>query len=56
MLDISLSVWNAYGRKNVAGYFWNATENRQDTQYQWSALPVPRFTPMQRSADARTIC
>jgi len=40
MLDIYLSVWNAYGRENVAGYFWNATENRQDTQYQWSALPV----------------
>jgi hypothetical protein len=40
MLDIYLSVWNAYNRKNVAGYFWNATENRQDTQYQWSVLPV----------------
>ncbi len=40
MLDIYLSVWNAYNRKNVAGYFWNATENRQDTQYQWTVLPV----------------
>ena len=40
MLDIYLSVWNAYNRKNVAGYFWNSTENRQDTQYQWSVLPV----------------
>jgi hypothetical protein len=40
MLDIYLSVWNAYNHKNVAGYFWNATENRQDTQYQWSVLPV----------------
>jgi len=40
MLDVDLSVWNAYNRKNVAGYFWNATENRPDTQYQWSTLPV----------------
>ena len=39
-LDIYLSVWNAYNRKNVAGYFWNETENRPDTQYQWSVLPV----------------
>ena len=40
MLDIYLSVWNAYNHKNVAGYFWNSTDNRQDTQYQWSILPV----------------
>jgi hypothetical protein len=40
LLDIYLSVWNAYNNKNVAGYFWNSTENRQDTRYQWSILPV----------------
>jgi hypothetical protein len=40
MLDICLSVWNATNRQNVAGYFWNSTENRVDTQYQWSVLPV----------------
>jgi hypothetical protein len=40
MLDIYLSVWNAYNRRNVAGYFWNATENREDVRFQWSALPV----------------
>jgi len=40
LLDVYLSVWNAYNRKNVAGYFWNSTENRVDTQYQWSVLPV----------------
>ena len=40
MLDIYLSVWNAYNRKNVAAFFWNSTENRADTQYQWSVIPV----------------
>jgi outer membrane receptor protein involved in Fe transport len=40
MLDIYLSVWNAYNHKNVAGYFWNSTENKQDVRYQWSVLPV----------------
>jgi hypothetical protein len=34
------SVWNAYNRKNVASYYWNETDNRQDTIYQWSLLPV----------------
>jgi hypothetical protein len=40
MLDIYLSVWNAYNRKNVAQYFWNNTTNAQDIQYQWGLLPV----------------
>ena len=40
MLDIYLSVWNAYNRKNVSGYFWNGTDNMIDTQYQWSLLPI----------------
>ena len=40
VLDVYLSVWNAYNRKNVAQYFWNETSNRLDTQYQWSVLPV----------------
>lgn len=34
------SVWNAYNRKNVASYYWNEIENKQDTSYQWSFLPV----------------
>jgi len=34
------SVWNAYNRKNVASYFWNENENRQDTIFQWSLLPI----------------
>jgi outer membrane receptor for ferrienterochelin and colicin len=40
LLDVYLSVWNAYNRKNVAQYYWNNTTNAQDTQYQWSVLPV----------------
>jgi len=34
------SIWNTYGRKNVAAYFWNEMENKQDTVYQWGFLPV----------------
>jgi len=34
------SVWNAYNRKNIASYFWDEIENKQDTTYQWSLLPV----------------
>ncbi|MEZ4762511.1 MAG: hypothetical protein R3C26_04680 [Calditrichia bacterium] len=35
-----LSVWNAYNRKNVAQYFWNATENAPDAISQWTLLPI----------------
>ncbi len=34
------SVWNIYDRKNVAQYFWNEVDNRQDVIYQWSVLPI----------------
>lgn len=34
------SVWNAYDRKNVAGYFWNQIKNQQGTIYQWNLLPI----------------
>jgi hypothetical protein len=37
---VYLSVWNAYNRKNVANYYWNEVEGRQDRSYQWSALPI----------------
>ena len=40
LLDVYLSVWNAYNRANVAGYFWNSTDNVIDTQDQWSLLPI----------------
>ena len=35
-----ISVWNVYNRKNVAGYFWNETEKKVDTLYQFGLLPV----------------
>jgi len=34
------SVWNAYNRKNVAGYDWNEIENKPQVSYQWSMLPI----------------
>jgi len=39
-LIVYLSIWNAYGRENVAQYVWNEIENEPDVQYQWSTLPV----------------
>jgi outer membrane receptor for ferrienterochelin and colicin len=39
-LVLYLSAWNVYNRKNVATYFWNEKENRQDTIYQWNLLPI----------------
>ena len=35
-----LSVWNAYNQKNIASYFWNESENKQDATYQWGMLPI----------------
>ncbi len=39
-IDIYLSVWNAYNRKNVTEHVWNVDENKQDTIYQWSIMPI----------------
>ena len=39
-LVLYLDIWNLYNRKNIAGYYWNELENRQDRSYQWSLLPV----------------
>ena len=39
-LIIYLSVWNAYGRENIAQYVWDEKENKLDYQKQWSTLPV----------------
>ena len=39
-LIVYLSVWNAYGRENIAQYQWNEVKNRQEAQKQWSTLPV----------------
>lgn len=35
-----LSVWNAYNRKNIATYFWNENEQKEDVIYQWTLLPI----------------
>ena len=35
-----VSVWNAYNRRNVAGYTWNAVKGGTDTLYQWGMLPI----------------
>jgi hypothetical protein len=34
------SVWNAYNRKNVAGYLWDEQKNKQTVSYQWGLLPI----------------
>ena len=39
-LILYLSAWNVYDRRNVAAYFWNEKENKQDTIYQWNLLPI----------------
>jgi hypothetical protein len=35
-----VSVWNAYNRKNIAGYDWNEIDNKPVVSYQWSMLPI----------------
>ena len=39
-LVVFLSVWNALNQQHVASYYWNSFENRQDTIYQWRAMPL----------------
>jgi hypothetical protein len=35
-----VSVWNAYNRKNVASYTWNALKEEVQTTNQWGLLPI----------------
>ncbi len=35
-----LSVWNVYNRKNIAAYYWNFEEQKQDEMEQWRMLPI----------------
>ena len=35
-----LSLWNAYGRRNVAAYDWNEVDNAPRTVEQWGTLPI----------------
>jgi hypothetical protein len=39
-LSAFLGVWNAYSRKNVAGYYWSARDERAAELRQWSLLPI----------------
>ncbi len=39
-IALYLSVWNVYNRQNVSYYYWNEMENRADTEYQFSLLPM----------------
>lgn len=39
-LIIYLSVWNAYGRENIAFYDWNEQTKKVTAQNQWSTMPV----------------
>lgn len=39
-LEVYLSLWNVYNRKNVAGYLWNDSEHRTKPFYQLSLMPV----------------
>ncbi|MDX9758736.1 MAG: TonB-dependent receptor [Bacteroidota bacterium] len=39
-LVVYLSVWNAYNRKNVAGYIWDERHQRVKTLFQWGLLPI----------------
>jgi hypothetical protein len=39
-LTVNASLWNVYDRRNIAGYYWNEIENRQDELLQWTFFPV----------------
>jgi hypothetical protein len=39
-LIVYLSIWNAYGRKNVAQYSWNQLENTIRSEEMWGTIPV----------------
>lgn len=42
-LIVYLSIWNAYGRDNIAAYSWNEIKNEPTEDKQWSTLPVIGF-------------
>jgi len=39
-LTVYLSIWNAYGRKNIASYIWNEVEDKIKEEDMWGTLPV----------------
>jgi hypothetical protein len=42
-LTIYTSIWNAYNRKNIAAYYWDKDEKKQNAIYQWSFIPLLGF-------------
>jgi len=39
-LIVYLSIWNAYGRENVSGYYWDEVNNEIKSETGWGTLPV----------------
>lgn len=39
-LIVYFSIWNAYNRENIATYYWNEHERKQDQMLQWTLLPI----------------
>ncbi|RPI04130.1 MAG: hypothetical protein EHM64_10935 [Ignavibacteriae bacterium] len=39
-LTVYLSIWNAYGRRNVAAYTWNEVKDKRMEEVMWGTLPV----------------
>ena len=39
-LVLYASVWNAYGQKNIAEYYWNDETQKIEEVYQWTFLPI----------------
>ncbi len=39
-LTVYLSIWNAYGRRNIASYLWNEVEDKIMEEDMWGTLPV----------------
>jgi hypothetical protein len=39
-LTVYLSIWNAYGRKNIVSYTWNEVKDKIMEEEMWGTLPV----------------
>jgi hypothetical protein len=39
-LTVYLSIWNAYGRRNIAAYTWNEVKDQIMEEEMWGTLPV----------------
>ena len=39
-LVLYASIWNAYNRHNLASYYWNEIDHKQDSVNQWGMLPI----------------